>query len=29
MGYARLERWIGWQVEKHRVPYVKVNPNGI
>jgi putative transposase len=28
MGYARLERWIDWQAEKHGVPLAIVNPNG-
>ena len=28
MGYARLERWIDWQVEKHGVPPAIVDPSG-
>ena len=28
MGYARLERWIDWQAEKHGVPLAIVDPSG-
>jgi len=28
IGYARLERWIDWQAEKHRVPLAIVDPRG-
>jgi putative transposase len=28
IGYARLERWIDWQAEKHGVPLAIVDPRG-
>jgi len=28
IGYARLERWIDWQAERHGVPLAIVDPRG-